>query len=368
MANEWIGLVAANAPDFAKGYEDLTIRSRYILSLAKQKGRFEFNKKGYEWNWQVQFDQQNVTQYADGGNLDFERSDLFRRMTIDSRGYTATDKMNDKEKEQYGGNTGLINRYNEIGKLLMQSLSDKFGAELYKDGNATGRENSIHGIESFMGNGTTVAADIFAKPDDDYAGRATDLGDQGGSWSAVLTTPPNASVATDWPYGSGDAKYDYLAPKMPNWSSSNWGTGVQTWKGNCHFVISTGQTVLTMTGGTKGAVDVFVCATDMFQGYKNSLETLRRVVVPHKGANDLGFGMAINQDGMAIMPDFDCPANTGYFINVDQMKICSQTSSLFFSKGPEYDIKLNAYLWLMGFYGNCQWNPKWHGKTKNFAS
>jgi hypothetical protein len=368
MANEWIGLVATNAPDFAKGFEDLTVRSRYILSLAKQRGRFEYNKKGYEWNWQVQFDQQNVTQYADGGNLDFERSDLFRRLTIDSRGYTATDKMTDKEKEQYGGNTGLINRYNEIGKLLMQSMSDKFGGELYKDGNAAGRESSIHGIESFMGSGTTVAADLVAQPSDTYAGRSTALAADGGTWSSVLTTSPNAAVDTDWPNGQGDSKYDYMAPKLLNWSSSNWGTSSATWASNGHFVISQGQTWLTMTGGAKGAVDVFVCAADLFQGYKNSLATLRRVIVPHKGANDLGFGMAINQDGMAIMPDFDCPVNTGYFINVDQMKICSQTANLFFSKGPEYDIKTNAFLWLMGFYGNCQWNPKWHGKAYNYAA
>lgn len=368
MANEWVGVIQANAPLFVKGYEDLTIRNRYILSLLKQRGRLEYSQSGYECNWQVQFDQNNVNQYADGGLLDFNRSDLYRRCTLDWRAYTATDLMTKLEKAKNQGTTQLINRYNEIGKQLMKSIADKFGGELYKDGNETGRENCIHGIESFMGTGTTVAADRIAKPDDSYAGRNTDLGDQGGNWSTDLTTSPNANVDTDWPDGNGDVKYDFYSPKILNWSSTNWGTASQTWLDNCHFVISQGQTWLTMTGGKDAQVDVFVCAANLFQGYKNSLESLRRVIVPHKGANDLGFGNVINQDGMAVMADYDCPVNTGYFFNANKMKLSSLHSELFWTEGPTFDIRTLSWLWAVGFFGNAKFDVKWFGKTKNIAT
>ncbi len=367
MANEWVGVIQANAPEFVKGYEDLTIRNRYILMLMKQKGRFEYNKGGYELNWQFQFDENNFSPYADGGNLAFDRSDLWRRLTIDYRAYVGTDLMTDLEKEKNKGNTQLINRYNEIGKQLMSGISNRFGGELYKDGNEAGRENCIHGLESFMGSGTTVAADRIAKPDNDYAGKATDVGTFGGAWSNSLSTSPNANLATDWPDGSGDVKYDCLSPKLVNWSSTSWGTGATTWEDNCHRVLSQGQTWLTMTGGKESQVDLFVCASNLFQGYKNSLENLRRVVVPHKGANDLGFGMAINQDGMAVMPDYDCPVNVGYFLNASQMYICSQKPELFWTKGPDWAIERLSWLWACGFYGNAKFNTKFFGKVKNYA-
>lgn len=367
MANEWAGVIHTNAPKFVKGYEDLTIRNRYILSALRQRGRMEFNQGSYECNWQVQYRQPPVNTYADGANLDFARQDLFRRLTVDWRGYVATDLMTLKEKEMAKGDTNLIKRYDEVGKQLMSSITDHFGGELYKDGYETDRENAIHGLESFMGSGTTVAADRIAKPDDTYGGRNTDLADQGGSWSATLSTYPNANVATDWPDGNGNVEYDYLAPKLLNWSSTNWGTGSTTWEDNCHRVISQGQTWLTMTGGKEAMVDLFVCAANLYQGYKNSLEGLRRVIVPHKEANDLGFGNAINQDGMAVMADYDCPVNTGYFINFDKMHLCSLMPQLFWSKGPTEDHRTLSWLWTVGFFGQAKFSPKYFGKAKNYA-
>jgi hypothetical protein len=184
-----------------------------------------------------------------------------------------------------------------------------------------------------------------------------------------LSTFPNSTIATDWPDGSGDTEYDYLAPKLVNWSATNWGTGSTLWEDNCWRVISQAITWLTTTGGDDGMPDICVLASNLFQGYKNHEEAIRRISIPHKVANDLGFaGNVLNQDGCAISADFDCPANTGYMLNTSTITIRSLFPELFWMEGPDKDPRtLWAWLWGLGFYGNVDFQPKFVGKIKNFA-
>jgi hypothetical protein len=216
-----------------------------------------------------------------------------------------------------------------------------------------------------------AAGDKIAMPDDTYGdgAMATDLGDQGGSWSSALTTYPNATLAKDWPDGNGDSEYDYLSPKLVNWSSTAWGTGSTLWEDNCWRVISQAITWLTTTGGEDGMPDICVLASNLFQGYKNHEEAIRRISIPHKVASDLGFGgNTLNQDGCAISSDFDCPANTGYMLNCSTITIRSLFPELFWMEGPDKDPRtLWSWLWGIGFFGNVDWQPKFVAKLYPYA-
>lgn len=369
-ADEWVGIVETTMPKFMKGASDMTMRKRLLLAQAQKRGRVAFNASGTELVWQLEFSQPPITQNGDGSVLDFSNHRAFRQVSIDWGGYVGTDTLTTKQGLMNRSTEQLVNLYQSKTNNLRKSITDTFAGELYRDGSAAGKENAIHGLETFMGAGTCAATDRIAVPSDTYGlGQlSTQLGAYGGSWSSALSTKPNSTIATDWPDGSGTSEYDFNAPKLINWSSSNWGTGATTWEANAWRVVSQAITWLTTTGGDDGMPTLGAMASDLFQGYKNAQEVKTRITVPHKESQDLGFGMTLNQDGVGLYPDFDCPVGTGYFINVNQMKIHALTPQLFWYEGPDKDPRSNwSYLWGIGFYGNVEYKPKHFAKIKSYA-
>jgi hypothetical protein len=372
-SGEFIGYINASRPKYTKGASDLTIRSRLLLSLLRKKGRIVYNSGGGdECKWQVKFSLPPTEAYGDGGTLDFSNHDSMRRLSVDWRGYAATDSLSKKGQLINSKEEALVTLFSAKQENLRQGIHDAFCGELYKDGQEAGRGNAIHGLDTFTGVGSVAAGDIVAQPSDTYGlgALSTALGNQGGTWSSGLTTSPNATIAKDWPYGNGSSEYDYLSPKLMNWSSTAWGTGSSTaWEDNCWRVISTLVTFLTTTNGLDGSPDLLVLSSNLMQGYKNHHEVVRRIEIPHPVAADLGFkGNTLNQDGVAIQADFDCPVNTGYMMNLDKMTIRSLWSELFWMEGPDKDPH-SAYsiLWAFGFFGNCEFSPKHFGKLFNYA-
>lgn len=373
MANEWIGVIHTTAPKYLSGAADNTIRKRLILSLLKNKGRIRFGENSYECNWDVEFKEQPVEAYGDGGTLNFSRHDLYRQMNVDWRGYKATDLMTEKERLMNDGALAIVRRYDKIMPKLMRSLNNKFCAELFIDGYGAGNENRLHGLESFMGHSAVAAGDRVAEPSDTYAGLSTAVGNQGGTWSTGLAAAvrPNATVATDWPDGNGDPEYDFLSPKLINYSANDgddpWGGNSTKWEDNCERVLRQTTIWLSHGAGEEGRPDLYLLAGDLFYGYANKQSSKQRIVIPHKGAQDLGFQDVLNQEGVMIQSDFDVPAGTGYGLNVDQMELASLDSVLFASRGPEYDIKTDSWLFMVGFFGNARYNPKYFAKLNAYA-
>ncbi len=372
MSDEWVGIALSTKPKYMKGASDLTVRGRYLLARLRQKGRYEFNQSGDECKWQLEYSQPPVESYPDGGVINFANHQAFQQASIDWRGYIATDSLSKKQNAMNKGEEALINLFQTKSNRLVKSIRAHFSGELFKDGHGTGRDACIHGCETFMGSGTTVVADKVAQPSDSWGlnSMSTVLQTYGGSWTSALTTSPNAAVDTDWPDGQGTPEYDFGTPKLLNWSSTSWGTGTNTWEANCWRVIGQAITWLTSTGGSDGMPDVCVLAPNLFQGYKNHEEPIRRINIPHKNAQDLGFeGNILNQDGCAIMADFDVPANTGYMFNTSFITISSLMPELFWMEGPDKDPhEAWSWLWGVGFFGNVKWQPKHTAKMYNYAA
>lgn len=365
---EALAVVNATARKYFKGAADLTVRRRLLLSLLEKKGRIKYNASGTTCTWVVKYDQPSVQSHGASGEYTFDENDLYRQVQVDWRGYVTTDRMDYKNFLMNKGQVALVDRYKQILPELRQTLEDHFHGEMYIDGNATGNANRLHGILSFMGDdGATVAADLIARPSDTYGGQSTVLGTEGGTWSSNATVSPNATLANDWPDGSGTANYDFFSPVLVNTSSTSWSTGSTEWEDNCSEILRRTTTWLTKNGGKTGKPSAFLLASNLWNGYQNYQEARFRNIIPHPEARDLGFPETLNQDGVMIKYEFDVPYGEFFGLNPYQMKLESLDSQLWGVRGPEYDIKSDAFLFKAGFFGNIHWQPKYFARGKAYA-
>lgn len=371
MADVWVGIVHTTRPKYQMGWTDMTTRGRLRLAMLRRRGRFQNNQSGEFCQWQIQHSRPKSQHYADGSPVSFGNHDAFRLVKVAWRGTVNTDAMTMFQRAQNTGDAQLINLFQSKLNNCNKGVQEDLGADMYLDGEAAGRENAIHGLETFLGEDpTVVAADLCAKPSDTYGldALSTVPGGDSGSWTTTLGTPPSAVLNTDWPDGNGDREYDYNSPKLVNWSSESWGTGSTEWEENCWRAISQACTWLQTLGGADGVPTLCSLAPNLFQGYKNHHEVVRRITVPHKEAQDLGFGNTLNQDGVAIQSDFDCPVNTGYLENLNHVTVASIMPNFIWSKGPDQDARsLWSYLMAAGFFGNMMYQPKHVAKLFNYA-
>ncbi len=361
---EWSAVVNTTATRYLKGASDNTVRDRIVFAMLTRRKRILYGWDGKEVTQQVKFSLPEVEAWS-GGTLDFEPADKYRQITLDWRGYKTSDTMTEKERLMNRGVPRLVNRYGKIMVDMRQALDDEFGTEVWNDGNAN--TDRMHGIESFMGNdGNTVVGDRIANPSDTYGGLSTALGNISGTWGAVGTAP-NATAATDWPGGKGDPEYDYLAPRLFNWSSTSWGTGTNTWLANCERVIRQAIIWTRLTTGKNGMADLCLLADGLYYDYMNKQEAKQQIVVPYKEVQDLGFTGA-KQEGVSIVTEFGMTPDTGYMLNFSKMEMRCLYDQLFMPKGPKYDIAGDRYLFAMGWYGNMFFQPKFFSKFLNYAA
>lgn len=360
---EHIAVVSTTISQYAKGAEDNTIRRRILLSLLRKNGKITYKNSGTSMTWQVEFSQPPMRQNGDAGEITFAEHVAYKPCTLDWRGYVITDLFTEKQMLMNRGPEALINVYESKAKNMIKSFDSGINAQFYIDGNATGNENAIHGFKSCTGYTTPAATDLIGTPNDSYAGLTTNLATYGGTWTAARSsaeTPqfPNATLAKDWPYGSGTSEYDFYSPKIVNSTSSNWGTGSTSWSDNCERVISRTNIWLRSTGGDGGAPIMFMFGSDMFSGVRDYYSAKQRIMVPHKESEDLGFGDTLNLDGCGIAYDFDCPASSGFGLKISEIELACMFDSLFSVEGPEKDMRTGSYLTKLGFFGNMKLKPK----------
>ncbi len=363
---EWSGAVNTTIPMYVREAFDATMRNYVVFNMIQKKGNVALGESGLSVDWPIQVLEPEVTPHGNGALVDYAPTDLYRRAVLDWRGYRSTDSMTDKDKEMNKSNEAIIKLWSTKIPNLLKKLRRQMGTEFFIDGNATGNENRFHGIESFFGVANSAATNKVSNPSDTYGGLSTAVGQFASNWSANLGTAPNATIAKDWPDGSGDAGYDATSPKPINWSASNWGSGTTTFLANCTYAIRAGHSWTRNTGGTEGAVDAVLLASNLYRDFLNANQTAIRVLAPAKEMTDLGF-KAVEFDGYPVIDDFQVPADTGYGLNFDDITLRCLGSQMFRTKGPIWDHNRDAYVFFAGIWGNFTMNPKCHFKLKNYA-
>jgi hypothetical protein len=362
--DEWSEVVATTTAEYMKGAQDCTIRDRVVFALLQKRKRISFGQSGTELRWQVKFALPEVEAYT-GGAMDFAESDKHRQLAIDWRGYKVTDMMTEKEKLMNRGNQALIERYGRIFPDMEQALMDKFGEELYVDGSTY--TDRFSGLETIFAGTDCDAGDLVCRPSGTYGGYSQVPGGVAGSWSANLTTHLNHAMHTDWPSGSGDSEYDFLSPRLVNTSSTAWGTGSTAWVDNCERALRKAIMWTNTGAGKSGRVDMCIMTPEWYYDMVNKLSSLRSIIVPAKEMVEVGFE-GFRFDGVEITHEYGVPTETAYLLNLDKMELHLMYDNLFVSKGPEFDIRTDSYLFMLGTYGNWRWvSPKFFSKLHPYA-
>lgn len=358
MSQDWSRVVNTTISNFIKGEEVNVLRARKLTAMLKSKGRITMNWSGDDMNWKVRYKQAPMTGYADTDTMSFKRQDRWKTARLDWRGYNATDAMTKGERLKNRGAQQIIDVYSQIAKSLMEDMEERFAEEFYIDGNATGNTKRMHGLESFLGNGSTLG-NLVRTPSDTFANLSTALGNYGGSWTGT------------WPTGTGDSHYDFWSPLLVDYTGSGWTATTDNWVNNCIEVLRFAIIKSQKNKTNKGKLDVFMLNDELYRGFLSQLDSRQRIVVQSNSSNStlvkLGFTDVQNFDGVDVTYEYGVPSDTGYGINCDQMEVRSMQPQLFVADGPEYDMAAKAWRFSIDFFGNTVWNPRYHVKLKNFT-
>lgn len=363
---DWVGIVNTTIHKFIQDYENNVMRNRKWLAKLQADGQVTYNWSGDQMEWRLQYRQHSMTGIAEGDSLTFSRPDLFVKANLEYRGYALTDFVSKKEKLMNTGREAIINRYSEITKLMMESVEASLSEELYVDGNAAGNEKKLHGIASFMGDtGSAISGTPVMNPKDSYAGLATDLGDKGGTWSG------------NWPKGTGSLEYDYFSPLILDATSTlatasgGWSSSTATWAARCLEILRFALVHTMKNKAGTGNVNFAILNSEYYRLFLDALAAKERIIVQTNNKNTLrglGFDDTTFFDGAEITFEYGVPNNQAFGFNSKQMEMRSMQKKLFDSYGPEYDSGDNGYRFLVDFYGNLVFNPRYFFKIYQAGS
>lgn len=360
----WVGIMNTTIPNYIRAVMQNTLRNRKWTAWMQAKGRITYNWSGYWADWPVQFAEAPIQGYADNMAVTFPQRNYWKKVALGWRGFIATDSMTYQQRLMNSGNEAIIDRYNSIIPMLMQGMTQKFGDQVYLDGELAANLLLFHGIESFMSNSGASTRQPIMLPNDTYAGQSCTLGNAGGSWTLN-------GANTEWPSGTGDPEYDFWSPLIVNYTSTvaqslgGWSapTGSKTWPNTCREAIRYGIMNQQRNDMAEDNLDMIVLELPLFRQFKDKVEASERIVVNKEdGLWKLGFKDVMNYDGVDITFEYGVPANVGYGFSMKNAEIRSQQPELVVKHGPEEDITDLSIKFLMSNFGNFCFNPRRHVK------
>lgn len=350
------------------------LRNTRLGAMMEAKGRITTNVSGLGFDWPVQYRLHPLNAVTTVLAPNFNPQNLWKRAVLETRGYQVTDGITKKEFLENRGREAIVRVAEKMGPRLITSLKQQFGREFYVDGYATGNENRLMGIESFMNyNGTinlavadnvseaSAAADAVAYPYDTYAGLNTTLGDAGGTFAVAPVasgTSATQALNSHWPNGDVDPEYDYWSPLIINFTSTAWSGSAGTFKGQGFQCMRFGLLNMQRNVKPEGqSTPIILIHRHMYGDVLTQQDTNQRsLVTAETGLRAFGFKDTIDFDGSEISSDYYIPIYTGYGFDVDSMEMMSMQDDLFSSEGLFWDPNTQSYKCIADFLGNLKFD------------
>lgn len=364
---DWSRIVNTTIREYVRGEEVNVLRNRKVTAMLKSKGRISFNHAGDGLDWKIRYKRAPLIGYADTDTLTFSRRDRWKTAFLDWRGYAITDSMTKQERLKNKSTEAIVKIYDSLARNLMEDAEDQFGDEFYIDGYAAGNGRRMHGIESFLGNSGTVANVPVGNPSKAYATLNTDLGSYGGTWTG------------NWPIGTGDAHYDFWAPLLVDYTSTNtpsstvvgWSATTKTWPNTCVEAVRFAIIHSRKNKTPKGMLDFIMLNDELYRNFIEQQAAKERIEATRGqkagGLQALGFDDTFNFDNVELTYEYGVPSGIGYGWNIDQMQLKSLQGQLFVPEGPDYDVASKSWRFSIDFFGNIEFNPRYFVKFKAYT-
>jgi hypothetical protein len=370
---DWSRVIGTTIVNHLREEELATFRKFKIFSLLENSGNVVMNQSGRGMDWNVRFRNAPVTGNTGDTPRTFSRVNMWKRAELPWRGFTTTDAIYRREMLENRGQQALVDVASKMAERLKESLEQHLSYQPYGDGNASGKENDFHGLESFLGYSGTIdeanaavanqnstsatvsgvvytggTADRYGFPSDNYAGLETKLGYYGGG---RLTTSTGV-----WPNVPVDPEFDYYSPLVINYNASsfnNLASGNRNWKVNCVYAMREGIQGCKRNDTKEAQIDLVVLDRQLYIQFLNTYKEQERIVVSKEtGLKALGFADTVSLDGVEITSEYACPAGRGYGISVGNMELRCLENQLMVAEGPFFSEETQAYRYACSTLGN----------------
>ena len=330
----------------------------YQLGALEASGQVNYNNGGRGFDWPVQYRLHAIEGNTGETTRNFARTNLWKVANLEYRGYQVVDSMYHKEMLENRGPEGVVKVFSSMTQRLEESIKQGFGTQYYVDGNASGNEESWHGLESIFGIDGTVnvstgaqrtanAADYVGYPSDTYAGLSTILGNYGGDQESGVV----------WPDGIADSEYDFWSPIVVNYTSTAFGGAADTWAAQGDEAMRYGIIHSQRNTTKNGQITNVQLGRDLYFDFLNLIDDKERIVISSEHSlRALGFKNTVSFDGVEVSWEAGMPAAVGYGLNYENIELKCMEDSMLRVEGPEYDIHSQAYNAVVSHLGNLKMN------------
>ena len=356
---DWSRVIATTIVNHLREEELTTFRKFKVFSMLESAGNIIMNQSGRGFDWNVRY--RNSTVQGNSGDTPrtFSRQAMWKRPELPWRGFTTTDSLYRRELLENRGQQALVNVAGSMASRLQETLEQHLSTQPYADGDATGFENSFHGMMSFMGYDGTISeaagagpadkrtssntTDRYGFPSDTYAGLSTRLSYYGGGRLNGTAVWPNCPV---------DPEFDFYSPLIINYNATGF-KGQQSWAENCVAAVREGIHGCKRNDTKEASIDMVVLDRPLYITYLNALESKERAIVTREnGLRAYGFSDVFEQDGCEITSEYAVPSGFGYGISIGNMELRCLENQLFVAEGPFYSEELQSYRYSCSSLGN----------------
>lgn len=362
---DWSRVIGVTIVNHLREEELATFRKFKVFASLEGSGNVVMNQSGRGMDWNVRYRNTPVSGNSGDTPRTFSRQSLWKRAELPWRGFVTTDSIFRKEMLENRGQEALVNVASGMAQRLQESLEQHLATQVYSDGDAAGKENDFHGLDTFLkydatktintsatsdpfATRTANAADKYFLPDGTYAGLKTKPGYYGGG---------RISGNKIWPVCPVDPEADFYAPILVNYNSTGFAAqnAGDNWQENCIEATREGIFQCKRNDTREAAIDMVVLDRNLYIQYLNKLSSTERALVTRStGLRAYGFTDVFEQDGVEITSEYAVPAGRGYGISIGNMEMHCLESQLFTAEGPFFQEELNSYRYSCSVLGNLK--------------
>lgn len=322
-------VLAVTTDNFEKKGVDNIMAKKEIFAVMKSKGCIRKISGGTQNTRHSRYKRATLRGLPmDIASISYQRLSKRINFAIPPRGQETTDAITIQERFINQGPQAFVNLYGTLLKELMDDATFDFPKQFFKDGNASGNTDGIHGWESALSHSGTIGNGMLGAPNDTYFGVSTAVGLRG-SWDASNT----------YPNGAGQVGYHHFSPFIWIYDDTGIGSG-STWEDNSLKAMKKDALFSSRRGHKR---DFGILNTNAYNAASNKIEAREAIRTDRSNKNipsiSLGFGEEFTYEGVRWTHDSDVPDRNplaltshilaGYSFTVEDLDLMHWTDKLF---------------------------------------